>query len=198
MNVDTEDVIPVWMQPIELSGWPTQRIESTDLHYWLLIPANWNPNPHISQNPLQIEHYFQGIHPAELVTIGFMDKAEPNSDMRNWVDAFLKLTGFPILPMFQVNGSPPQLMEWQYEGNFPALSDRFNVDETHLYQGLAQFPNHPSDLARLYILLARRGSFAWKVSVSILSACFPGTLEDTIATNDHVRAGAILGYLRFV
>ncbi|NJO40792.1 MAG: hypothetical protein HC769_02715 [Cyanobacteria bacterium CRU_2_1] len=196
-NIDGADCVPVWVKPVTLGDWETQIIESADLHYCLPIRAGWKTTPHITQTPLQIDHGFQGVHPAESLIVSFMDKADPAADLRNWVDAFIKLTGFPILPMFQPINSPPCLLEWRDQGSCPALSDRLNVDETYLYQGLAQFSSQPAECTRLYILLARRGNVAWKISLSILSACLPEVPEDVITTNDHVRAGAIFGYLSF-
>ena len=53
-------------------------------------------------------------------------------------------------------------------------------------------------LTRIYILMARRGELAWKVTLCFESAVLPGMPEPMVAANDHVRAGASLGYLRFL
>jgi hypothetical protein len=44
--------------------------------------------------------------------------------------------------------------------------------------------------------MARRKKFAWKLALSFESAVFPGAPERKIASQDHVRAGAIFGKLR--
>ena len=64
-----------------------------------------------------------------------------------------------------------------------------------LYQGLAELQTRPVEYGRLYFLLAQRGRFAWKVGLSLLTACFPGSPEKLIRKNDHVRAGATFGAL---
>jgi hypothetical protein len=92
----------------------------------------------------------------------------------------------------------PRLMEWRYLGTCSSLSERLAVDGTHLYQGLAMLPGTSSELARFYVLLARRGTSAWKISLSFMSACLPGMDEEMVISNDHVRAGATFGYLRLL
>lgn len=188
--------IPVWLKPVQLEDWPTQIIENTALGYHLPIPPGWQTTPIVNQTDLEIEHIFRGDMISEWLLISCMNQADPRSNLRNWVEVFLSLTGFPILAMKQASDSPPDLLEWQYQGSCPALTERLNCDETHLYQGLAQFPGKPPEFARLYILLARRKTVAWKVSLSLMSACLPGMPEEKVASNDHIRAGAIFGNLR--
>lgn len=187
--------IPLWLQPVQLEEWPTQMIENAALGYHLPIPPGWQINPMVNQTDLEIEHIFRGDAVSEGLLISCMNQADPRSNLCTWVEAFLSLTGFPILALKQSSDPPPELLEWQYQGNCPALTERLNCDETHLYQGLAQFPGKPPELARLYILLARRNSVAWKVSLSLMSACLPGMPEEKVASNDHLRAGAIFGEL---
>ena len=118
--------------------------------------------------------------------------------MRNWVDAIVSMSGFPVPAMQHAADASLRLLEWQYQGNGQPLTERLAVDETHLYQGLAMLAAKPPELARIYILLARHGTLAWKDSLSLLSACPPGTPEEMIAANDHVRARATFGDLRFL
>jgi hypothetical protein len=188
--------IPLWLTPVQLELWPTQTIHAPDLHYCLSIRQGWNPIPTISQTPMEIEHSFRGVYPSEWLIVSFMGNVDPKSDIRSWVDAFLQLTGFPIFSMQQASQASPNLLEWQYLGSYPPVTDRLGVDEAHCYQGLAQLPEQPPELVRLYILLARRDTFAWKVSLSLMSACPPGSSEEMVATNDHVRAGATFGTLQ--
>lgn len=187
--------MPEWLQPALLEAWPTQLIQTTDLHYALSLRQGWVLQPVQLPSVVDREHVFRGQFLSEWLTINFMDEANAQSDLREWVEAFLRLTGFPSWPIAQACPSPPFLLEWHDEGSCPPLAQRLSVDETYLYQGLAALPNHPSELARLYILLARRGTHAWKITLSLLSACPPGTPAEIIQSNDHVRAGATFGTL---
>lgn len=56
----------------------------------------------------------------------------------------------------------------------------------------------PTEFEHVYIVMARRANFAWKVTLSFESACLPGVPESVVASNDHVRAGATFGSLRFL
>ncbi len=110
----------------------------------------------------------------------------------------MSITGFPVIALTQPGAPPPALLKWQYEGAFPALAKRLGADEAHLYSGLARLPGTPPELARLYMLLARRDTQAWKVTLSFASACPPGMPEEFVISNDHVRAGATFGDLRLL
>jgi hypothetical protein len=46
--------------------------------------------------------------------------------------------------------------------------------------------------------MARRKTLAWKLALSIETACFDGMPEEKVYSQDHVRAGAILGTLKFL
>lgn len=186
---------PVWLEPIDLEEWPTQTVESATLHYTLPIRVGWSTVPQVNESPVQVEHVFQGVYPSEWLVVSFMDKADPAANLRNWAEAVVNLTGFPITSMSQA-AQPPKLLEWQYEGACAPLAERLGVDEVHLYRGLGMLPGRPPELARFYILLARRGTLAWKIGLSFMSACLPGTDEAVVAENDHVRAGATFGYSR--
>ena len=190
--------VPVWAEPITLEGWPTYVVDSTALRYALPIREGWNPIPEVEELPMQVEHVYRGVYASEWLTVAFMEKADPSSNLRNWIDAVVRMVGFPILAMHQASDPPPELIEWQYVGAYPALSERLGVDETFLYHGAAKLPGRPPELARIYTLLARRGTMAWQVNLSFNSACPPGMPEEMIVSNDHVRAGATFGYLRFL
>lgn len=51
-------------------------------------------------------------------------------------------------------------------------------------------------MGRWYVLLVRKGCRAWVVTLSFLTAVLPGMPESMVESNDHVRAGAMLGRLR--
>ncbi|AFZ23564.1 hypothetical protein Cylst_1271 [Cylindrospermum stagnale PCC 7417] len=187
--------MPVWVQPVELKEWPTQNIENKYLRYSLRIPQNWSKNPITSQNSFEVEHIYRGNSSGEFLLVNFMEQANPVHDLRNWVEAFISLTGLPLVFKQKLIHPPPGLLNWEYQGSCPTLTQRLECDETHLYQGLFQLADKP-DLLRLYILLVRRKTLAWKISLSFLSACIPGTSAAMVAEKDHVRAGATYGYLQ--
>ncbi len=189
---------PVWIQTTQLVDWPTQVISNPDLHYQLPICESWASKPHINTTPVETEHFFQGANSGEGMSIKFMGQANPEDNMCNWVDALVTMTGFPFLVIQQSLDLPPQLLQWHYNGPCPPLTKRLEVDETHLYQGLAKTTTPVPSLIRLYTLLARRNNLAWQVCLSISSACLPGTIDEALTVNDHVRAGATFGFLVFL
>jgi hypothetical protein len=152
--------------------------------------------PEVDEMPMQVEHVYRGVYASEWLTVAFMEQADPAGNLRNWIEAVVSMTGFPILAMQQAIDPPPELLEWQYTGAYPTLSERLGVDETFLYHGAAKLPGKPPELARIYALLARRGTLAWKVCLAFNSACPPGMPEEMIVSNDHVRAGATFGCLQ--
>jgi hypothetical protein len=190
--------VPAWFEPASLEHWPTRLVESSALHYSLPLRQGWDSAPQVSEAPLEIEHVFRGPAASDCLVIGFMDRADPAADIRNWVEAIITMTGFPLPSLQQVGGASPRLLEWETLGARPPLAQRLGVEEAYPYQGLAMLPGRPPELARFYILLARRETFAWKVSLSLYSACPPGTSEQIVVANDHVRAGATFGSLRFL
>jgi hypothetical protein len=191
------DNLPIWTEPITLEGWPTYVVDSADLHYALPIRQGWNPVPEVDEMPMQVEHIYRGVYATEWLTVSFMAQADPSGDLKNWMDAVVNMAGFPILAMHRASDPPAELLEWQYVGAFPTLSERLGVEEALLYQGMAKLPGKPPGLARLYALLARRGTLAWKVCLAFDSACPPGVPEEMVVSNDHVRAGATFGYVQF-
>ena len=191
------DEIPIWLEPVALAQWPTQIVESQALRYRLALRQGWNATPQVNRLPTHVEHIFRGVYPSESLMVSFMENAEPAADLRNWIEAIMGLAGFPLVAMVPANNDEgrPELLEWQYQGSPAALAERLEVDEIQLYQGLGKLTTRPPELARLYVLLARRETWAWNISLSFISACPPGAPEATVIKNDHVRAGATFGPL---
>ncbi len=175
--------------------WPTQVVTNVDLGYSMALNSMWKRSPELEKTPMYIEESFHGFGASDLAIVSFMPKTDPAGNIRNWVEGTLAMAGFPILSL--VKEAPPQMMEWAYEGSWPVYASQLGVDECHTYQGLARIPGPDMELARMYFLLARRGEHAWKITFSILSACLPGTDAETVYRNDHVRAGASFGTLKF-
>jgi len=190
-----ETKAPIWTQPVNLGRrWPTQEVSNPDLGYSMAMPKSWKRAPELDKTPSYVEETFHGLAASELASISFMGQADPAGNLRNWMEGTTALAGFPILAL--VKDPRPELLEWAYEGSWPDYAHQLGVDECHSYQGLARLPGPDKELARMYILLARRGVHAWKIAFSILSACLPGTPEETVYRNDHVRAAATFGTLK--
>ena len=186
---------PVWVEAVELEDWPTQPIESSMLRYSLRVPEGWTTTAAVNQLPMEVEHIYRGPSPAEWLIVCAMDQADPESNMKNWVEVVVAMSGFPSLTISTALDPRPELSEWRYEGSSQALARKLDVDEVHLYCGLAKLPGQFARLARIYILMARRAGFGWKLILSFESGSTSDMPEAFVAANDHVRAGAIFGYL---
>jgi hypothetical protein len=189
---------PVWLQSMELKNWPTQLIESSELHYRVPICRRWNLTPEATNSSEMIEHHYTGYFTSDHMVINFMQLENTDFRLQDWVEYFLQLQNFPVPIFIKENQAFPELLEWEYQGEYSNLKERFEVNEIHLYQGLALLPIQPQELARFYILVARREQFAWKVMLSFLSACLPGSSPQEVNINDHQRAAATFGGLCFL
>ena len=186
--------IPRWLEPCDPPGWPTVPLKSATLRYSLRIPKRWGSTAQVRGTAREIEHIYYGTRKAEWLIISFMEKATATSDMTNWVETLIAMSGFPVL----LEQDPlPALRSWNYLGKLPGLAKKLEADEAHAYTGLANYSEDSRTvLGRLYLVMARRKSFAWKIALSFETACFEGMPEEKVYSNDHVRAGAILGNLR--
>ncbi len=187
---------PAWLTPVTLEDWPTRPVESPELHYRLPLRLGWSDHPQPFGTPSEQTHIYRGELPAEWLTVSFLPEADPQSYLGNWVEALIFMGGFPVPAMR--DATQARLLDWQQEEGGEDLVTRLGADEIFLYQGMASLPGQPPDLARFYILLLRRGTWAWKICLAFSSACPPGSSEELVAANDHVRAGASLGYLELI
>lgn len=195
MTTGADTPIPVWASPAADPRWPTRIVASEALGYRVPRPAHYDRGPVRETTAVDEEDAYLGGSPEEWLSIRRMAAADPRHELGNWVEAFLRLTGLPtIVPSPAVRG---RLAEWRPLGACASLAARLAVDETRLFTGLVALaaPDGPPAFARLYVVLARRGTWAWKVCLALASACLPGTPEPRVAANDHVRAGASLGGL---
>lgn len=71
------------------------------------------------------------------------------------------------------------------------------IGEIYLYQGVAMFSESPPSCP-IYILLARRNHFAWKVNLCFVATNRPGISEELNVTEDNIQAGKIFSRLRFL
>jgi hypothetical protein len=189
--------LPAWVQPAEPEGWPTREIEAPLLRYKLRMCQRWSDTPQVHTTQMEVAHVYRGKSPAEWLIVSVMDKAHGGGNMHNWVDAIVAMTGFPVVEMIEGN-TPPKLLEWECEGAFAELTARLGVDESLLYSGIAQMPGTSPLRAHVYMLMARRANFAWKVTLAFETALLPGLPEVMAVRNDHVRAGATYGHLRLL
>lgn len=190
------DATPVWARPAAtLEGWPTAAATDDDLGYALHRPEHWSADPERSENPMEVEHVYRGPLTGECLSVARMGKADPKADMRGWVGGLLAITGTPNLAMWAGMDEPPTMNEWTPRGGPEALQRRLKLDEVHAFDGHMTFSVEPATSVRVYVLLGRRGQVAWKVFLSISSACPPGSDWDTIVANDHGRAAQIFGNL---
>lgn len=189
-----EDTLPRWLEKNDPAGWPTVPLQSATLRYSLRIPKRWKSEPEVRGTSREVEHVYAGPRDTEWLIVTFMDKAEDTGDMKNWVEAFVAMTGFPVLLKLD---PLPQLVRWEYVGSLSGLEKTLRVDEAHAYCGLAKYTEEGRPvLGRIYIVMARRKTFAWKLALSIETACFDGMPEEKVYSQDHVRAGAIFGTLQ--
>ncbi len=188
--------LPIWVQPAAVEGWPTREVASPMLRYTVHVREGWTTSPETRSTDREVTHVYRGNTAADWLIVTLMDQANDRGNMRNWVDSMQLLVGFPILEMTLGEPKPePNLLEWSCLGQFDELTTRLGVGESLLYTGLAQVKAQHPLFSRLYILVARRANFAWKITLCFETACFPGVEEQMVAENDHVRAGATFGYV---
>jgi hypothetical protein len=196
--LDSEQKLPVWLQATKLAEFPVRRMNNNIMQCRLALPRTWPIEPTLKENPLEIEQVFQGINLGECLVLNFMQSADPEGDLKSWVELIVKVTGLPILPIALLLPEPPQLLQWEGLENHASWLQHFQVDELYLYQGLAQLRDE-SALMHLYTILARRDMSAWKISLALT-----GNTDQGIAAQARnpvpaaVRAAAILGELEFL
>jgi TIR domain len=189
-----EGALPRWLEKHDPAGWPTVPLKSATLRYSLRIPKRWKSEPAVRGTSLELEHVYSGTRDTEWLNVSFMDNANDAADMTNWVEALIAMTGFPVLLKLD---PLPQLVRWTYLGKLSGLAEMLRVDEAHAYTGLAKYAEQSHEvLGRIYVVMARRKTFAWKLALSIETACFDGMPEEKVYSQDHVRAGAVFGTLQ--
>lgn len=187
-----------WLQPVHLEQWPVRPVESAELYYRLDLPVHWSHRPLVREGPEFVQHAYCGALPSEWCVIEYLAAVDPAADLRRWQESMLHLYGFPFPMLAEPYQTPPRLYEWAYAGQGRKYARQLGVDEIQLYQGLAVLPERPAELARLYTVLARRATQAWKIALAISSACLPGTPAEVVDANDHCRAGATYGSLQLL
>jgi hypothetical protein len=175
-----------WLEPAALEAWPTRPYSSSALRYSLSVPAGWGESPSSTDAGTHREELLRGAGIDDGLLVQFMEGADPAADIRGWAEAPLRLVGAPAVAI--ALGGRAELLEWR---EVAAPPGRWEADELALFEGLTR----SAALARVYTVLARRGTLAWHVALALESACPPGTDAETVQRNDHVRAAAVLGAL---
>jgi hypothetical protein len=191
--------LPVWLKDCTLEMWPTKPLKNSTLRYSLRIPSRWATEKTVRGTDLETEHLYHGSTDSEFLIIAFQEAVTEHSDMTNWITFHMMLSGFPILCDLK---KQPELLpnSWHYMGTVPSLTAKLKADETHAYIGVAKFEAQRAMFGRIYVVLVRKGTFAWKIALCFATACLPGMKisEKMLNENDHNRAGAVLGSLQLV
>ena len=117
---------------------------------------------------------------------------DPSLDVRRWVEAAVGIGGPPVVGAPERTG---RLLDWHDEGASTAIVAHLGVDVAHASQWLDRAR---PELVRTYVVVARRGITAWKIELSLTTACPPGSPDSVVDVNDHVRAGVVLGNLQLL
>jgi hypothetical protein len=164
-----------WLDPA-VSDWPTRAYASARLRYALSAPEDW-ADPELHELPTHLEELFRSDDEGLLVQ--FMDAADPAADLATWATAPVTLAGAPAVALAVAPGS--ETIDWRAVVA-DGLTDRLAVDEALLFAGTTRSPD--DTVGRVYVVLARRGTSAWNVGLSLEGV-------------DDERAAATLGTLSF-
>lgn len=185
--------LPVWLQDCTLEAWPTKPIKSAALRYSLKLPARWDSDYAVRGTSHSIQHIYRGGKDTNWLMIEFLENADEHGDIRHLVQVDMAISGLPVLYDLKVQ---PTLLQGRYIGTLSSLVTKLDADDAQAYLGIARFQVPGNLLGRIYIVLVRKGTFAWKITLTFHTACLPGAPEEMVNSNDHIRAGAILGSLQ--
>ena len=190
--------LPVWLIPTTLSAWPTGPVHNDTLRYALHLPKRWIQQPLVRGTATQVEHVYWGnaSQEAEWLCIDFMGNIQQGYHSNHWVDSVMALSGLPVVFIHDDTSRGPKKRTWDYLGSIAALAKKLQADEAYGWTGIFQYQRDYIMLGRMYAIVVRRGSFGWKIVLSFNTAVLEGMPESILESNDHVRAGAILGDLR--
>ncbi|NUP09910.1 MAG: hypothetical protein HOW73_28010 [Polyangiaceae bacterium] len=185
-------IAPSWTDSASLADWPVESTALALVRCRVGKPLGWHHKTDVaSQLPVRAMA-IAGSRPADRLSVEYMSPAEPGAPLTDWVDVHMALTGKPVTSLLDPT---TRLLEWRDEGDSAALCERWFVDDVHLYRGLFTMGRRPAVLGRIYVVLARRATEAWKVALTLESACLPGSADETVHAMDHARAGTIFGNL---
>lgn len=188
-----------WLEPeaAEIDGWPVRGVELPAVGVAVAVPQAWSA-PATTDEPPATMARITGALPGEGLVVARIGNATSGRDIGDWLQLPMSATG-GLDPQTMATKGTSEVLQWQ-RSDTGELAARFGTDELVAHDGLAKYladPDDPPELVHSYVVLARRGDTAWKVALTLSSACLPGTPDDVVDANDHVRARACLGRLRF-
>ncbi len=196
-NVRKPSELPLWLKPADPPGWPTIPIRSATLRYSMRLPQRWVSRPLVNGTELEVWHVYWGStsQDAEWLYISFMENASEGDQLHKWVDFSMLLCDSPITQIHDDEARAPKRRTWDFLGRLPSLEAKMKADEAYGWMGTSTYQRDFVMLGRMYVILVRRKTFAWKIVLSFMTAVLEGMPEQFIKSNDHVRAGAVLGDL---
>jgi hypothetical protein len=183
-----------WLDPDPgaLDGWAVRPIELDAVGLAAAVPAEWG-EPVVHDEGRTVRAVVAGRIPGEGFVIVRLADATEDDDIVDWVQLPMSVSG-GLDPETLAAAGSSDVLTWNLH-TFPALAERLAVDEAHAFSALSTVTpegDGARELVRSYVLLARRADVAWKIALTLSSACLPGTDEDAIDANDHIRARACL------
>jgi hypothetical protein len=185
-----------WTEPAEREGWPTRRIESAELRYRAAVHSGWREGAAGASGAV-LEQLFRGPSAADLLSVAFLEDADPDRAVAEWTTAVMALAGAPTPALLEDDRAPPAVLSWE-ASPVDGLAVSLDADDVHAAQGILLLEGPPRILSRAYALAARRERHAWRFVLAFESACPPGMPESLVEENDHVRAGATFGRLELL
>ncbi|KAJ9502285.1 hypothetical protein H2202_002350 [Exophiala xenobiotica] len=195
--------LPVWLTDGTVDDWPTKEIKSASLRYTLRIPEWWSSEYRVRGTYLETEHLYYGRSDAEWLMVSFFDNVKPTwGDPRIQVRVLTGLNGgMPFMHPLDADRAPKLVPNtYVYLGALPSLVSKLNATEAHGYTGVTEVASRGTQdttaFARYYLLIVLNGNFFWRITLSFETKLPPISLEKELRSDDHLRAGAILGRLR--
>lgn len=158
------------------------------------MPERFSPDPKITGTSQLIDQHYQSTAGCEAERLRLSLGGNGADDIEGLVTVPMALCWMPIV--LDLETQPIMVpRSWVTFGRFASLMTSLNLDDAVWFMGVARYEVESVLFGRMYVLVMRRRRFVWKAALSFMTACLPGTTEAMLERNDHVRAGAILGYL---
>lgn len=185
------EVVPLWLKSLK-SPVKVTAVRDAPLRYSTNVFDGWKSERTARSTPTTEEHIFRGPSLADYFVASFLSNAVPGHRMLSWIDASIRMTGFPCIHAPASSTSRPTLLILRDEGECRLYRERCGVDEMHSLTGLARYGE---EVGRFYIVLLRARTFAWKFFLSMASGAGSGDEIPTLR-DDHRRAAVVFGALK--
>ena len=190
----TSRELPVWLTPITLDGWPTSVMQLAEgVACSLGVPSAWRA----AASDAGGEVRWHGSSIAESLHIVHITSADPAVSVGDWSASLMAMTDAPFVTDARIEEIDVLELEPAALDVCEVTCARFELDDASALFGVAAITAPDRRLMRYYVVSGRRGTDAWNVTLTFDTACMPGTADDIVDRNDHVRAGATLGVLVF-